>query len=196
DWLDSETKIVSLEPNSLDDIWRDIRAVAEAIGLPERGDALITDLQNRMGGIATQCEAMDRPPRVACIEWIAPLMSAGNWVPELVAMAGGENLFGTAGSHSPWMEWEDLKTADPDVIVVMPCGFDIARSRAEMPALIEQSGWENLAAVKSNQVFLTDGNQYFNRPGPRVVESLEILTEVFHPKDFTPTHLGRGWEQF
>ncbi|HAA91356.1 MAG TPA: cobalamin-binding protein, partial [Rhodospirillaceae bacterium] len=115
---------------------------------------------------------------------------------ELVAMAGGENLFGTAGSHSPWMEWEDLKTADPDVIVVMPCGFDIARSRAEMPALIEQSGWENLAAVKSNQVFLTDGNQYFNRPGPRVVESLEILTEVFHPKDFTPTHLGRGWEQF
>jgi iron complex transport system substrate-binding protein len=104
-------------------------------------------------------------------------MAGGNWVPELVQLAGGENLFGEAGKHSPWMTWEDLCRRDPDVIVALPCGFDLARTRAEMASVTGRPGWGDLSAVRSGRVYVTDGNQYFNRPGPRLVESLEILAD-------------------
>lgn len=194
-WLDPEARVVSLAPNGLDDIWSDIRTVAEAIGHSDKGDTLVVELRSRMTEIASRCETLGRL-HIACIEWIDPLMSAGNWVPELIAMAGAEALFAEAGAHSPWMQWDDLKSADPDVIVIMPCGFDIARCRAEMPALTGRPGWADLEAVRSGRVFLADGNQYFNRPGPRLVESLEILAEIFHPKEFAPAHRGTGWEYF
>jgi len=113
---------------------------------------------------------------VACIEWIEPLMAAGNWTPELIALAGGINLFGEAGKHSPWMTWEELVAADPDVIIVAPCGFDLERTAQEMYWLTDRAGWRDLGAVRTNRVYLADGNQYFNRPGPRVVETLEIVT--------------------
>jgi iron complex transport system substrate-binding protein len=108
-------------------------------------------------------------------------------------MAGGVNLFGKAGAHSPWMTWDDLWAADPDAIVVLPCGFGIERTRQEMPALTRQPGWNSLRAVREGSVYLTDGNQYFNRPGPRLVESLEILAEILHPDAFHFGHEGRGW---
>ena len=108
-------------------------------------------------------------------------MSAGNWVPELVEMAGGVNLFGEAGKHSPYMTWEQLVEADPEVIVMMPCGWDPARTRPEMHWLTDRPEWPRLRAVRSGRVHLTDGNQYFNRPGPRLVESLEILADLLHP---------------
>ena len=132
-------------------------------------------------------------PRVACIEWIEPLMAAGNWIPEMVDMAGGVNLFGIAGEHSPWMRWDELAAADPDIILVLPCGFDIAQSRAEMRVLAAMPGWAKLRAVRGGRVFLTDGNQYFNRPGPRLVESLEILAEILHPAHFSFGHRDIGW---
>ena len=122
-------------------------------------------------------------------------MAAGNWVPELVELAGGTNLFGTPGRHSPWMTWQELVTSDPDVIVVMPCGFDIDRSRHELPALTQAPEWSTLRAVRTGRVYLTDGNQYFNRPGPRLVESLEILAELLHPAAFRFGHEGTGWER-
>ncbi|HTI49509.1 MAG TPA: ABC transporter substrate-binding protein, partial [Planctomycetaceae bacterium] len=128
-----------------------------------------------------------------CIEWIEPLMAAGNWVPELVAIAGGVNLFGEAGKHSPWMSWEELAERDPDVIVVLPCGWDIPRCQREMGPLTCCEGWRALAAVRNGQVYLTDGNQYFNRPGPRVVESAEILAEILHPTEIRFGHEGTGW---
>jgi iron complex transport system substrate-binding protein len=109
-------------------------------------------------------------------------------------MAGGVNLFGVAGKHSPWMTWEQLREKDPDVIVVLPCGFDIARSRHEMPALTERPGWTELSAVRQHRVYLADGNQYFNRPGPRLADSLEILAEVLHPGAMRPQHEGTGWQ--
>jgi iron complex transport system substrate-binding protein len=120
-------------------------------------------------------------PTVACIEWLEPLMAAGNWVPELVEMAGGVNLFGEPGKHSPWMSWEQLVEADPEVIVVMPCGWDPDRTQPEMHWLTDRPEWNQLRAVRNGRVHLTDGNQYFNRPGPRLVESLEILATIFHP---------------
>ncbi len=119
-------------------------------------------------------------PRVLTIEWIEPLMVAGNWMPELVEMAGGENLLGVAGEHSPWVEWEDMKGLDPDLILVMPCGFDLARTRGAAEALRDLPGWPGLRAVVEGRVALIDGHQYFNRPGPRLVDSLEILVEIFH----------------
>jgi iron complex transport system substrate-binding protein len=132
---------------------------------------------------------------VACIEWIEPLMAAGNWIPELVVMAGGVNLFGAAGKHSPWMTWEQLRDQDPDVIVVLPCGLDLTRTREEMPALAGRAGWKGLRAVAADRVYLADGNQFFNRPGPRLVESLEILAEAIHPEAFAFGHQGTGWQR-
>ena len=123
-------------------------------------------------------------------------MAAGNWVPELVAMAGGKNQFGKAGEHSPWMTWEELAVNDPDVIAVMPCGYDLARTREEMHWLTQNPAWVGLSAVRNGQVFLVDGNQYLNRPGPRIVESLQILAEILHPDTFEPTLRGAGWEPF
>jgi iron complex transport system substrate-binding protein len=194
-WLASRPSVVSLEPNALADVWQDIGQVAEALGVPEQGTALVARLQERIATIAERVRTIPERPTVACIEWIDPLMAAGNWVPELVALAGGSNLFGEAGRHSPWMTWPELVARDPDVIIVMPCGFDIARSRADMPALTVRSEWSTLRAVQDGRVYLTDGNQYFNRPGPRLVESLEILAELLHPTAFCFGHEGTGWER-
>jgi len=137
--------------------------------------------------------AIDRRPRVATIEWIEPLMAGGNWMPELVRMAGGENLFGEAGEHSPWMTLDALREAQPDVVVVTPCGFDLPRTRSEMAPLTALAEWQTLEAVKNGQVYLADGHNFFNRPGPRLVESLEILTEILHPESTASRHRGAAW---
>ena len=188
--IGSRPKIVSLEPNALDDIWRDIARVAEAIGVPERGRTLTAELQGRMDAVGVRARTAATRPSVACIEWVEPLMAAGNWMPTLVELAGGTNLFGTAGKHSPWMSFDELVARDPEVIVVLPCGYDIARASQDLPYLTKQPRWQGLRAVKSGRVFVADGNQYFNRPGPRVVESLEILAELIHPELFPPRHAG------
>jgi iron complex transport system substrate-binding protein len=123
-------------------------------------------------------------------------MMAGNWMPELVAHAGGENLFGKAGSHSSVLDWEELRRADPEVIVALPCGFDLPRTRKEMAPLAARPGWPSLRAVRTGCVYLTDGNAYFNRPGPRIAESLEILAEILHPELFEFGHAGRSFERW
>lgn len=171
-------RIVSLQPDSLAQIWEDVRRVARALEIPERGEAVVRELQSRMRQLAPP--AGTPAPRVACIEWIEPLMAAGNWTPELIELAGGVNLFGEAGRHSPWMTWEELKASRPDVVIVAPCGFDLARTAQEMHWLTDRPDWRELPAVRSGRVYLADGNQYFNRPGPRVVETLQIITEILH----------------
>lgn len=188
--------IVSLEPNALADVWADIRRVGAALEATERADELIRELEARMAEVVEKARTIESRPNVACIEWIDPLMAAGNWVPELVEMAGGQNLFGEAGKHSPWMSWGELLERQPDVIVVTPCGFDIARSLEDMHFMSDRPDWRDLRAVQSNSVFVADGNQYFNRPGPRLVESLEILAEVFHPAHFRFGHEGKGWIRY
>ena len=193
-WLDSRPRIVSLEPNALGDVWADIERVARALGAPERGCRLVADLQARMNSVSERARPIGPRPTVGCIEWIDPLMAAGNWMPELVELAGGVNLFGESGKHSPYMTWEDLVARDPDVIVVCPCGFDLKRTRHEMTALTLRPGWHRLNAVRKGRVYLTDGNQYFNRPGPRLAESLEILAEIFHPQIFNFGHNPEAWE--
>ena len=192
----SRPVIVSLEPNSLDDVWTDILRVGEALGAATRAEELIYELQSRMDDIVQRTHWLDSNPGVAYIEWIDPLMAGGNWMPELVQMAGGANLFGEAGKHSPWMTWEQLVTKDPDIIFVSPCGFDIQRTLQEMHLLSGKPEWNSLKAVAGGRVFVADGNQYFNRPGPRLAESLEILAEIIHPNVFHFGHEGSGWVRY
>ena len=176
-----QPKVVSLEPDSLAGIWEDFRRVAAALDIDERGEGVVSELEQRM-------ERLRRSGAVpvACIEWLEPLMAAGNWTPELISMAGGVNLFGEAGKHSPWMSWDELAAADPEVLILAPCGFDLERTGQEMHWMTERPGWNHLRAVRGGRVYLADGNQYFNRPGPRVVETLEALTEMLDPgrRDF------------
>jgi iron complex transport system substrate-binding protein len=124
------------------------------------------------------------------------MMAGGNWMPELIKAAGGENLFGTAGAHSGYMQYAELAAADPDVIIVAPCGFDLARTRQEMPLLTRQPGWHALAAVRNGRVALGDGNRYFNRPGPGLAETTEIIAEILHSGRIDYGHQGRGWVSF
>ena len=191
--VDTRPEIVSLEPNDLNDVWADIRKVAAAVGAPERGEALVAELQDRIQAIASQAKVITWRPTVACIEWVDPLMAAGNWIPELVDAAGGLNLFGEKGKHSPWLSWDHLVELNPDILLIFPCGYTIERALQDLPILKQKPGWHQLRAVRNGRVFVCDGNQYFNRPGPRLVESLEILAEIFHPDRFHFGHEGSGW---
>ncbi len=193
--VSSKPIIVSLEPNCLADIWADINKVGQALEQKERSNKLINELKSRMQKIESDSSPLKKPS-VACIEWIEPLMAAGNWMPEIIEMASGVNLFGIAGKHSPWLSWQEVVAADPEIILVSPCGFDIKRTLEEMHLLAEKPDWKQLQAVKSGQVYVCDGNAYFNRPGPRVVESLEMLAEIFHPHHFHFGHENSGWVRF
>jgi iron complex transport system substrate-binding protein len=193
-WIGEPPRIVSLEPACLADVWEDIERVAAALDAEERGREVSARLTERVSDIAQRALRIRERPSVACIEWIDPLMAAGNWMPELVTLAGGHCVFGEAGTHSPWIGWEELCRADPDVLVVLPCGFDLERTREELGVLRARPEWASLRAVRSGRVFVTDGNHYFNRPGPRLVESLEILAEILHPDHFTALHHGLGWQ--
>ncbi len=195
DWTGGKRpRVVSVAPSTLSEVWASITQVAEAIDAADAGRDLVARLTDRVSELGERTGALPRP-RVACIEWIEPLMCAGNWMPELVALAGGHNLFGTTGEHSPWTEWPALREADPEAIFVLPCGFDMARTRAEMHVLEALPGYADVRAVREGRVFVTDGNQYFNRPGPRLMESIEILAEALHPELGPFGHEGRGFQR-
>lgn len=191
--IKSQPKIVSLEPNCLEDLWMDITRVATSLGAQQAGEILIARLQEQMNSVAKKANTLLSRPTVACIEWIEPLMAAGNWMPQLIEMSAGVNLYGESGKHSPWMTFEQMLKDDPDFIIVTPCGFDIKRTLEEMHLLTNHPGYESLKAVQTGNVFVADGNQYFNRPGPRVAESLEIMAEILHPDAFDFGHEGSGW---
>jgi len=143
-------------------------------------------LQTKIENIANRSAQQSDRTTVGCIEWIEPLMAAGNWVPELIELAGGADLLGKAGAHSPWLSWQELTATDPDVIISMPCGFDLQRTLKEMAVLESNEDWNRLSAVRNKRIFVSDGNQLFNRPGPRMLESVEVLAEILHPIAFEP----------
>jgi iron complex transport system substrate-binding protein len=182
--LASAPELVALNPASLADIWEDFRRVGEAVGV--NPEPVIHKLQSRMTPVS-----VPDPPTVACIEWIEPLMAAGNWTPELIDLAGGIDVFGKPGIHSPWITWEELLARDPDVIIVAPCGFDLERTRSEMHWLTDRPGFARLKAVRTGRLFLADGNQFFNRPGPRIVETLHMIRQMVGIAD-TPSDCGAG----
>lgn len=192
--INSKPQIISLQPNSLQDVWADIERVSNIFGVDsvkilENLEARVKICQQRIQGLS-----LNEVPTVACIEWTDPLMIAANWIPELVNLAGGHSLFCGKGQPSSTLPWETLLTTNPDVIVFMLCGFDLNRTRQEANLLTQRSDWEKLHATQSGRVYITDGNSYFNRPGPRLVDSLEILAEILHPEIFEYGYKGTGWE--
>ena len=189
-------KIIPLEPYVLADLWSSIRHITHECEEIEAGEKLVAELQEGINAIEKRASATETRPSVAAIEWLDPLMAGGNWVPELIEKAGGQNLFGIAGQHSPWMTCEQLVESDPDVIIALPCSFDLQRTRSEMIHLEKRREWKDLKAVRAGQVFVCDGNQYMNRPGPRLVESLQIFAEILRPERFPPHLKGLGWERW
>ena len=193
-WTRARPRLTPLNPASLADVFDDIRRVASALDADGRGVRLVARMRERMSAIAAAADVPGQRPRVATVEWLSPLMTAGNWMPEIIAMGGGEDLFGEAGG-SAWFSWEALRAADPDVLLVFPCGFSLERVQREIGLLTALPGWGGLSAVASGRVYLAEGNQFFNRPGPRLVETLEVVAEVLHPETFAFGHEGAGWRR-
>ncbi len=188
-------KIISLSPARLADVWQNIQTVAAALGAEEQARALLASLKERVVDVIQRTCLLKRRPAVACLNWLDPLMASGHWVPEMVEIAGGRNLFGRPGQPSSWLEWETLRQGDPDIIVLLPRGLDLEHTRRQAAALAPRPEWKTLRAVKTGQVFLADGNSYFHRPGPRLVDSLEILAQIIQPVLFPGSGAGQSWEK-
>lgn len=186
------SRVISVEPNSVEDIFNDILTIAEILNVRKKGKELVELIKAKIDS-TEKIVYQKSSPSVAAIEWIDPLMAAGNWVPQLIRVAGGKNLFGEAGKHSPWMKYNDLVEQDPEIIIVMPCGYDIKKSLIEIKTLESKKGWGSLKAVRNRNVYITDGNQFFNRPGPRIIESIEILLEIIHSDFSESKHIDSGW---
>ena len=194
-WTGARPRVVSLRPHSLGDVFADFQRVADALGAGERGRSVSAQLANRLADVGERTGRLRDRPSIACIEWIEPPMAAGHWMPELVTLAGGRALLGETGAPSSWITLEALAAADPDAIAVLPCGFDLATTRRELPAISSCEQWQGLRAVREGRTFLADGSALMNRPGPRLVESLEVLAEILHPEVFAPQHRGHWWER-
>ena len=186
---------VALETGSLDGILKAFADIAAVLGRAEAGARLVAEARARLERWRVATAALPRP-RVVCLEWIAPPFALGNWGPELIEAAGGENLLGNAGQHSSAVAWDAVHAAAPEVLVVAPCGFGLPRTAAEMPALEAQPGWAGLEAVRAGRVYIADGNLYFNRSGPSVFETVDILAEILHPGVFAPRHEGTAWRRW
>ncbi|HEX5103300.1 MAG TPA: cobalamin-binding protein [Pirellulaceae bacterium] len=189
-------QIVALQPRSLDDMLEDVQRIGRATRAEVAAGRLVTQLRQRIERVAS-CAARaapDQRPRVVCIEWTNPLMAAGNWTPALIELAGGRPGLATAGQHSGYVSWDDVREFDPQVLLVAPCGFDLPRSRIEAEALRCLPGFIELSAVRSQRAFVLDGNAYLNRSGPRLVDSLEILAHLIQPERFPPPPLADAWE--
>jgi iron complex transport system substrate-binding protein len=194
--LNEKTKIISLQPNTLGEVFDDIKKVAEGLNLDKvTTEGLIKPLEQRVKNI--QIKSLKKKKTVACIEWIDPLMAAGNWIPEMVKISGGEDVFGKSGKDSHWITFDEIKNYDPEVIIFLPCGYNIEKTKEEVEnLLIKETKWSNLKAFKNKELFIVDGNQFFNRPGPRLVESLEIFAEIIQPNLFNFNHQQSGWINF
>ncbi|MDW8403605.1 cobalamin-binding protein [Chloroflexus sp.] len=181
-------QVLSFEPTSLAGIFGSIKAIGRALGVIERAEALVNDLAARVERVRIRAAQATYRPRVACLEWLDPVFGPGHWTPELVLLAGGQPVLGIAGERSQRVAWTDVIACAPEVIIAMPCGFTLERAVAEASTILPQrAGWQALPAVRAGNVFAVDGNAYFSRPGPRVVDSLELLAELIHPDLFA------GW---
>lgn len=191
----SRPTIISLEPNSLRDVLDDIQRVADGLGTADAGSRLVNSMSSRFAALRERTKGL-AVRSLLCVEWIEPLMAVGNWMPELVEIAGGREVLGARDDRGPGISWQQVAAADPDAILVIPCGYEMDKSRRELGTLTSNPVWRSLKAVTAGQVAVADGNQYFNRPGPRLVESAEILAEFLHPDDFNFGHRGKAWVPF
>jgi iron complex transport system substrate-binding protein len=177
-------RIVNLHPTGLDDIWGDIRRVADALGRSANGARVVAELQHRVAEVTRRSAACADRPRVVSIEWLDPVMIGGMWMPELIERAGGIPLGTTPGDHAPTLTADALRALTPDAVLINPCGFPLDRTLEEISLVHTALPWDAWPAVVDGRVYVVDGNAYLNRPGPRIVESLEILAACLHPKAF------------
>ena len=175
--------VVNLEPQTLDDVFGDVRRVGAALGVAERAETVIRELRDRVDRVRTRCAAVPRR-RCVLLEWIAPPFRSGHWGPELVAIAGGIDPVGRQGEDAVEIEWHAVRAAAPEVLVIACCGFDVARTLRDLPILRRYPGFPELPAAQSREVWVVDGSAYFSRPGPRLVDSLELLAPLVHPELF------------
>ena len=193
DRLIPSPRMVTLNPRRLEDILWDIETLGIALERKENAQQLVAGLRRRLDAVRSQC-CLQTGPRVACLEWLSPLYTAGHWVPDMIEAAGGVDVLTTAGAVSQKMDWETLCRAEPDVIILMPCGFTIERTKAELAAVTEHPQWRDLTAVRAGAVFLVDALAYFSRPGPRLIDGVEQLAAIFRgtgPDDLLPRSVQR-----
>jgi iron complex transport system substrate-binding protein len=195
--LPRKPKVLSLMPKSLADVLQDILRVGEVTGKAKEALRLVQQLRQRIEGVKEKTSRSDLRPRVACLEWIDPIYNAGHWVPEMVELAGGYDGLGQKGEPSARVDWKRIVGFAPEVIVLMPCGFNIERTLQEAYLLRRLPGWESLPAVQHGRAFAVNGHAYFNRPGPRLVDGLEILAQIIHPEIFpSPSpSCGGSWHK-
>ena len=194
EWIGLAPRLVAVSPNTLADVLDDLVRVGAGCGVGARAEQLRAAEWERIDAITRRAAESTARPRVASLEWIDPLMGAGNWIPELIERAGGTSVLGRGGHDAAWSSLAELAAADPDVLVIAPCGFDLARTRQELTPLLEAPGFHALRAVRSGRAFLADGFLHFNRPGPRIAESLEIYAEILQPERFDFGRRGVAFE--
>lgn len=177
--MDIGTKVISLEPSSLEDILSNIKTIGALTDTEDHAHQVVTELRARLQAVREAVHGRERLSTV-CVEWVDPIYDAGHWVPEQVDWSGGIELVGRRGMPSRVVSWDEVAAADPDVVVMMPCGFGVERSLQEAQALLGKPGWASLRAVPAGRVWAVDGAAYFDRPGPRTVRGVEILAHILH----------------
>lgn len=180
--LPGTPRVINLAPQSLADLFYAVRQVAEAAGVQGRADALVRAMRARIDQVVARSAAVRERPRFALLEWLDPPFSCGHWSPELVRLAGGVEGLGREGEPSRMLRWDEVIAWQPEVVLIACCGWSVERTLGDLPLLRGVAGWEDIPAVRSGRVYVTDGSQYFSRPGPRLVDSLEILAHTLHPE--------------
>ncbi len=191
--LGDTVKVISVSPTDIHEVLDSVETIGRAIGVEKKAGELSRSMKEQLKSFEEKTRNLQMPG-VLCLEWLEPLMAAGNWMPELIQIAGGYSLAGRAGEHSPMIEWKEVLKLDPKIIMIIPCGYSVDQTAKEIVSLTSRSGWNKLRAVQNKQVYVADGNHYFNRPGPRLVDSTVILGEIIHPSLYrTPGNHHPGW---
>lgn len=187
-------RVLCLNPQNLSDVWRDVMLVAQATNRVPAAEKVLAEIRERLDAVQHQVENISPRPRVAFLEWLEPFYVGGHWVPEMVALAGGEDVFGKIGTASFRVELKDIVAAAPEIIVVSPCGYDAAQARREYEAMKHPVVWETIPAVKSGHVYAFEANSYASRPGPRLAVGVEALAKIFHPAMVVSEEAGRAFQ--
>ena len=183
--LPKAPEVLSLDPQYVGDVLEDIRRVGRATGVEDRAESVAARMQARIDAVTETAARAEHQPRVLHLEWVDPLLCGGHWVPEMVELAGGINCFGDKEKGSHGLEWDKVVESQPDVIIFLPCGFDVKRGLQDVPLLADKEGWQDLPAVRNNRVYVIDASAYASRSGPRLVVGLEIMAEMIHPELFS-----------
>jgi iron complex transport system substrate-binding protein len=180
--LDRPPEVLALSAHSLDGVFRDMERLGKAVGREGAARELVAGLKERLDSLRRSRPPRSEWPRVAYLEWFDPLMAGGDWAPELLEVAGAQDLFGKAGGPSTMLDWDQLGAQDPDVLILGPCGFDVERAEKDLPELCSSPGWARLHAPRAGRAWLVNGKAFFSRPGPRLVRGAEVVARIFHPE--------------